>query len=316
MYSEFGFVIASTLALSIGANNAGISMGPVYGAGARSRWASLVLIAIFYFAGAVLLGPRGIRTVGSGIFTADLSSNPYLFLLVAPAAALVLLTLATLLKVPVSTTHAAVAALAGVGLFLDVLNAEKTRAILAWWIATPIVAFAVTYPIARLVPHRWSDAMPKRAIGFLLTLGGCYMAFTVGANNAANATGALAGAGLVSPLGGAAISGLGMAVGGLLWGGRMLEAVGKKLTELNHLRSLVVALVSGTITLVAALYGIPISKTLVVASAIIAYGLASNGVRETYRNGQVRRIAVLWTTSPLIAVGSTYALVWALRVAR
>ncbi len=316
MFAEFGFVISITLALAIGANNAGIAMGPVYGAGARSRWASLILAALFYLAGALLLGPRGIRTVGSGIFTESLGAYPYLFLLVAPASALVLLTLATLLKVPVSTTHAAVAALAGVGLYLDVLNAEKARHILAWWALTPVVAFAVTWPIALLVPHRWADRLPRRVIGFLLTLGGCYMAFTVGANNAGNSTGALAGAGLLNPLAAAALAGAGMAVGALLWGSRMLEAVGKKLTELNHLRSLVVALVSGTITLVAALYGVPISKTLVVASAIIAYGLASNGFGATYRNGSVRRIAVLWTTSPLIAVGSTYFIVWAFRVAR
>jgi len=310
MFSEFGFVIAVTLALSIGANNAGIAMGPVYGAAIRSRWASLALVALFYLLGALVLGHRGIATVGRELFTVPLSAHPYGFLLIAPTAALVLMVVATLLRVPISTTHAAVAALVGVGLYLDVVRGDRVLRILAWWLATPLASFLVTWPIAKLVGRRTTSS---KAIGWLLTFGGCYVAFSVGANNAANAAAVLAGAGLVSPFVGALIAGVAMAAGGATWGGRVLETVGKGLAELNAVRSVVVALVAGTTTLVASAFGVPISLTLVVASSVIAFGIATDGVRQAYRNNHVRRIAVLWTTSPLIAVGSTYAIAWALK---
>lgn len=307
MIPTIAIAIAVTLALNIGANNAGITMGPVYGSGLRGKWFSLILIAIFNVLGAVFVGTRGIQNVGQGLFTASLGSNPYMFLLIAPTVAITLLAVANLLRVPVSTTHAAIAALIGVGLYLEVVHVPKALGILAWWILTPVVAILVTFAVGRVLLWKWPgifQSRSRRIFGWLLTIGGAYMAFTVGANNAANAGAVLFGGGIVGAIGAALIAGLMMAVGALVWGHRTLETVARGITEICHVRALVIALVSGTITLAAALGGIPISKTLVVTSAIIGFALATRSVQPG-----VRRILAMWTVSPILAVSVTYLLV-------
>jgi len=311
MIVHIGFAVAVALALNIGANNSGIAMGPAVGAGARRKFAAVGIIALFYILGALLVGPRVVRTVGFELLTAPLS--PYALLVVAPTTALVVMILANILRVPISTTHAAVAALIGVALYFDVARMERVRWVLLWWGVTPLASLVITYPIARLVAHREFGARAKRVVGVLLTLSGAYVAFAVGANNAANSAGTLAAAGVLSPLAGAAVAAGAMALGAIFWGGRVIDTVAHGITPLTHVRALVVGAVSASITLAASLNGVPISLTLVVATSIMGFSLATVGAKGTVDNTNVRRILAMWTASPVVALGTTYTLAAVLR---
>jgi phosphate/sulfate permease len=311
MIEATGILLATGVALNIGANNTGIAMGPLTGAGLRGRRSALLLAALFNVLGACLVGARGVAHVGGILLGGEMGLHPAVFLLAAPAVTLALLGLANLLRVPVSTTHAAMAALLGVGLVTDVLRLPHAASMAAWWLATPAAAIASTWAAGRAI-RSWRPglfgATPGRWAGPLLTAAACYVAFTVGANNAANATAVLYGTGLLGAAPAALVAGLGMAAGALLWGGGTLAVVGEGIAELCPVRSLVVASVSGSITLAAAWGGIPVSKTLVVAGGVIGFSLASSGIRATAGNVHVRRILALWTASPLVAAGFTYAL--------
>ncbi len=308
MIVHIGIAIALALALHIGASNAGVTMGPAVGTGARSRWVALVLAAIGYVLGALLLGPRVVATIGGDLFTAPV--HPYALLVVAPTTTLSIIILANVLRVPIPTTHAAIASLVGLALYLDVARVERVRSVLVWWAATPIVALVVTYVAVRFLLRFELNGRFARWAGFLLTLGGAYVAFAVGANNAANASGALAAAGIVSPFAGAAIAGATMAAGALFFGNRMLSNQVADVAMVERLRLLVAGIVAATTTLAASWYGVPISLTLIFATSMFAFSLAGGGSTQV---ANVRRAIAMWTVSPIVAFGISYGLVAVLR---
>ncbi|NIM02752.1 inorganic phosphate transporter, partial [bacterium] len=104
----------------------------------------------------------------------------------------------------IATTHAIVCAVVGVGLYAEALNGRKFLDIVVWWISTPIVAWCINYVVGRYFYFRtirWLTRFPeerlKRIFSFFLTISGCYVAFSAGSNNAANAVGPIVGIGLI-----------------------------------------------------------------------------------------------------------------------
>ena len=312
-----GGFLAFALAFNISANNAGVHMAPAYGVGARRKWTALILFAIFTALGALLLGDEVSRTVGQDLFKDDFKSDTWLFLVLAPTITLVLLVVANLMKVPTPTTPVAIFSLVGVGMAYNMVNTPKLFEVLAWWVASPIATLVLTWGfgkilLAKFPAHAHHDTQSPRAkkwIGLLLTIEGCYSAFAIGANNVGNAVGPLFGAGKLEMWVALALGAAGFVAGSLVWGGRVLETVGKGITELCHIRALVVGVVTATGLLVASLYGAPVSGALVVTSGMIGFSLASTGVRGTAGNRNIRRIVVVWTASPAAAVLVAYLLV-------
>lgn len=306
-----GILLAAALAAGIGANNAGVHLAPAFGAGVRSRRASLALFAVFAFLGAALLGGRVVRTLGQGLFSTPPAGGSVLLL--APAVTLALLSLANRLRLPVPTTPLAVASLAGVGLYLDVLRLRPLLEILAWWVATPVAALALTWAVGKAIPARrlapgGLSPAARRRIGILLTIEGAYSAFAIGSNNVANAMAPLVGGGTMDVVTATLAGGLAMGAGALLWGGGVLETVGKEITELCHVRALVVGSVASTALILASLYGAPVSGACIVTAGVVGFSLAVRGARETASNRAVRRIALLWAGAPALAIGVAYVL--------
>ena len=319
MVVVLGIALALALAANIGSNNAGVTMAPAFGAGARSRWASLALFAVFALAGAALLGDRVVRTLGEDLFTADLARHPLLFLVVAPGVTLGLVALANLLRAPVPTTPLAVCSLLGIGLAFGVVRSSKALEVVGWWLLSPAASLALTWAAGRLLARKFPRVLDapgpraKRWIGLLLTVEGCYSAFAIGSNNVANSMAPLVG-GEVVGLGSAVwLGGAAMAAGALAWGGGVLDTLGKGITELCPARALVVGAVAATGLLVGSLFGIPLSGACLVTGGVMGFSLATSGAARTAANLHVRRIAVLWTTGPAAAVGMAYAAVTVLR---
>lgn len=318
-FVDIAFAIGITLALSIGANNSGVNMAPAFGAGARGRWSALLLFAIFAGLGAILLGPRTLEAVGNGLFTQRIRDTSVLVIL-GPGIALSVITLAVLLRLPFPTTPAAISALMGVGLYYGVLNTTKVWTILAWWIASPLAALTVNYLIGILLLRKFPHLLDasklspraRKWIGTLLTVEGCYAAFAVGANNTANAFAPLVGAKLVTVPVATLLAAAAFAAGALFWGGGVLRTVGKRITDLCYVRALVVGATGATGMLVASLYAVPVSGTLIITGGILGFSLATAGVRSTSENRQVRRTLLLWVTGPAWALSTGYFLTWML----
>jgi PiT family inorganic phosphate transporter/sulfate permease len=114
--------------------------------------------------------------------------------------------------------------------------------------------------------------------------------------------------GLLSPSVGAVLAGLGMGVGAILLGGRVLETVGKEITEICVLRAISVEFTAATLILIASVFGIPVSLAEIVTSGIIGFSCANQGFSITVQNKHVLRIAFFWFVVPFFAVAISYGL--------
>jgi sulfate permease len=167
--------------------------------------------------------------------------------------------------------------------------------------------YLYTYILIWLAEHHESDAQIKRYLNILLTLSGCYVAYSAGANNAANAVGPFVGAGIIGSVPGAIFGGLAIGLGALLMGGRVLDTVGKEITELCAIRATFVEFTSAFIVHIASIKGIPVSLGEIVAAGIIGIGCANSGM-HIGKSEVVKKILIAWVISPLFAGIIAFAL--------
>ncbi len=294
-----GVGAAIFVGFNIGGSSTGVAFGPAVGAGLLSKPAAAGLMVIFVFLGGWTVGRNVIDTMGGRIVPASE------FTLVASIVILAFIggamLVANLVGVPVSTSMTAVGAIAGLGLARGSLDHAVMGQIVSWWLLAPIIGFwcgavlgryayaALTkraaidrsdgpmivldrtepVPVPRLGPH----TQPREVItGGLVLVIACYMAFSAGASNVANAVAPLVGSGEVG-MDIAIILGAGaIGIGGFTIARRTIDTVGGGLTELPLLAALLVAIVSASVTTVLSWLGIPISLALTSIMCIVGLG--------------------------------------------
>ena len=146
----------------------------------------------------------------------------------------------------------------------------------------------------------------------LQILTACAIAFAHGANDVANAIGPLAA--ISSAISGAdlggkasvspwmlAIGGIGIIFGLATWGYRVMETVGKRITELTPSRGFAAQLAAATTIVVASRMGIPISTTHTLVGAVLGVGLARGISALDLR--VVGKIIASWVATLPIAAG-------------
>jgi len=107
----------------------------------------------------------------------------------------------------------------------------------------------------------------------------CYIAFSHGANDVANAVAPVVVVLVlawkqIDAMYLLAIGGMGIAVGILTWGYKVIKTVGGKITALTNTRGFSIDFSAATVVLVASKLGLPISTTHTVVGAVIGVGLA------------------------------------------
>ena len=131
--------------------------------------------------------------------------------------------------------------------------------------------------------HRFSRV--ERIFVVLQILTACAIAFAHGSNDVANSIGQLAAIshavqgmdlGSKAPVEPwmLAIGGIGIVIGLATWGYRVMETIGKKITELTPSRGFAAELAAATTIVVASRLGIPISTTHTLVGAVLGVGLA------------------------------------------
>ena len=303
------FAVALFMGLNIGGNNAAAAMGAAYGAKVRTKYQAVMLIGVFSLLGAMFSGGEVIKTLGSGI----LPRGTILLdgAIVAVGAAGVTVFLANVLRIPVSTSQAAVGAVVGIGFFYGAsrINTPLLGYIISWWVVTPILAWLLAYLMGKylytnvliwLADHAESEASIRKSLNVLLTFSGCYVAYSAGANNAANAVGPFVGAGVIPSFYGAVFGGIAIGFGALLMGGRVLDTVGNEICELCVIRAAFVEITSAIIVHVASILGVPVSLGEIVAAGVIGIGCANSGM-HIVKSDTVKKIVIAWVVSPLLA---------------
>ncbi|MEN8140852.1 MAG: inorganic phosphate transporter [Thermodesulfobacteriota bacterium] len=159
-------LIGVYMAWNIGANDVANSMADAVGSKALSIKQAVILAGICEFAGAVLVGSNVTNTVRKGIVDpAFLASMPGLregeaaaILVLGMASALlcaaIWLNFATIIGMPVSTTHSIVGAVAGFGLVaagVDAVNWGKMSQIVASWFISPFAGGLCAFLLFRFI---------------------------------------------------------------------------------------------------------------------------------------------------------------------
>jgi sulfate permease len=306
-------VIALFFAMNIGASGTAAAMGAAYGGGAvKNKLFAVTLVAIAALAGAVIGGGEVVKTIGNGLIHTSITAELSIIIL---ASACLTLFYANLVGIPLSTSEVTVGAVVGVGVAYQAVAVTKILLIIAIWIALPFVAFVIAFLLAKLTPHldRWlqktgKPVLVRRVLVVFLVSAGCYEAFSAGMNNVANAVGPLVAADILSTTTGIWIGGVFVGLGAILLGGKVLETNGKKITKLSLINGSFVSLTSGTLVIIASLFGIPVPLTQATTMAIFGVGIADHG-KKLWDNNVVKRIVKVWIISPLSSLVVSYSLV-------
>jgi PiT family inorganic phosphate transporter len=299
MLLAVGVLVAIFVGFNIGGSSTGVAFGPAVGSRIVRKVTAGALFTVFAFLGAWTIGRNVITTMSSNIvdaavFTPEASVGVLFFTGLS-------LLVSNTYGVPASTSMTAVGAIVGLGLATGTLNAALMFTILSAWIVAPLIAvvtgavvgrYLYPYLDARLSFGRLQDPLvgidnggriptptinqnvaPRDIAGATLVVAiACYMGFSAGASNAANAVAPLVGNGAI-----AANPAILLAVGSISLGGftiarRTLATVGDDITDLPILAALIVSTVGATIITFLSWAGIPASLAVSTTSCIIGLG--------------------------------------------
>jgi phosphate/sulfate permease len=303
-----GLLVAAFVGFNIGGSSTGVAFGPAVGSRLVRKATAAALFSVFAFLGAWTVGRNVIVTMSEGIVPAA-QFTPAVGVGVLFFTGLSLL-LSNLYGVPASTSMTAVGAIVGLGLATDSLNEALMFTIVSAWIVAPLIGLGIGAVIGRyLYPQleaRMSftrlerqllqvdrsgrvpsvrfnrNAAPRDLVGSALVLGiACYMGFSAGASNAANAVAPLVGNGTVSIDQGVLLAVAAISLGGFTIARRTPATLGDGITDLPILAALIVSTVGATIISVLSYYGIPASLAVSTTCCIIGlgWGRASRAVR-------------------------------------
>jgi phosphate/sulfate permease len=147
---------------------------------------------------------------------------------------------------------------------------------------------------------------------YLQITSACFVAFAHGANDVANAIGPVAAVIELVRYGSLnvvthipswllALGGAGIVIGLATWGWRVIETIGKKITELTPTRGFSAEFGAATTILVASKLGLPVSTTHCIVGAVLGVGLAKGISALNLR--MLRDIALSWiVTIPSSAI--------------
>ena len=173
------------------------------------------------------------------------------------------------------------------------------------WMITAIgfAGFVVTFGVVRQAVNRAAVKLENRrkSVSDLFTIplicAAALLSFAHGSNDVANAVGPLAAivsaitAGTVAakvtlPIWVLIIGAVGISIGLLLYGPKIIEIVGEKITKLDRVRAFCIALSAAITVIIASTLGLPVSSTHIAVGAVFGVGflrefIVNRGMRPT-----------------------------------
>lgn len=323
------FLVAMFLAINMGGSGTSPAFATAYGSGILRRDLIPGLFGLCVLAGALFAGKNTAITLGKGIIPAE-SLNYVLTTIILFSVGISLL-FANLLGVPQSTSQSTVLALAAPAHYLGQLNSTKLfTEIIPAWIILPIVSFGIMYLIANVSIRRFDEKHPgyfqtfKRQSFFrwVVIITSCYVAFSIGSNNVANASGPIASMitnelhinptsnnfiliMILSTL----IIAPSFGIGSSIFGRKLIVKTGTEITEIGKVEASIISVITATLLLAASVSrGIPTSLVQLNTFAILALSVSKKGWKETFSNKVVKRLWLIWFIAPIFAFSLSYGL--------
>ncbi|MCM8783970.1 MAG: anion permease [Candidatus Omnitrophica bacterium] len=299
-------LVGGYIGWTIGANDAANCVGADVGSGKMTIKQGIFITCLFSFLGALLLGSRVVKTIGKGIVPLD-KLDPQIGIYIALAACFgagTWVLIATLRGLPVSTSHSIVGAVAGAGLAIGAeVIWKKLLDIFICWVFTPIGSGVIAYILYRPFRKIFYTIIPKRLINasvvFFIVATSSYLAFTWGANDVANATGIIVGAGIMRQDKAVIYGSIAILLGIITFGYKVIRTVGFGITRLMPLMAIVAEIASGLNIHLYTMFGIPVSTSHSIVGAVVGVGLVK-GIKMVKRK-MVGEIIFAWALTPLVS---------------
>ncbi|MHA2035710.1 MAG: inorganic phosphate transporter [Promethearchaeota archaeon] len=304
-------IISIVIGFGIGGNDE--TFAPIFGSRILNIKQILILASIFAVLGALLLGEGVAKSVGGDILKLDynasgISQNAVVLTILISTA--IWLILASALGLPISTTHATIGSILGIGLMLGGGNGVDWGTILymaMWWLLSPVVGFSVTYGVVKLLNryklkhlNGFQDYQKSENIyTYIILVVICITAFSRAGNDCSNAVGIVFGIGgdlnLTALL---IMTGISLAAGIVVLGRIVIKNLGK-MTELRPSTAFAAQLPTAAVMLIGTVQKIPLSGSHMLVASLVGLSKASNA---PMKKGLWKIVAIWLLTFPMSAL--------------
>src|SRR5215208_2338404 len=324
MSQELMIVIALALVFDFlnGMRDASNIVATMISSRAFSPRTALGIAAVAEFLGPFLFGVVVAKTIGAEIVQADVLT---LSVIASALVGAILWNLITwYFGIPGSSSHALIGGIVGaviVGAGIDAIRFDGLNKVLIALFVIPLIGFVGGFFVTRLIYFSVRGASPR--VNDFFKRGqwvtALVMAFGQGTNDAQKTMGIIAlslviGGALPAfqvPLWVVAVSAAAIAIGTSLGGWRLIRTLGGKIYKIRPLHSFSAQLSSAGVILAASLFGVPVSASQVVSSAIIGVGSAERASKVRWSVAEEIILAWLITipVSGLLAAGIYWLIV-------
>ncbi|HJP88370.1 MAG TPA: inorganic phosphate transporter [Candidatus Limnocylindrales bacterium] len=282
---------------------------------------AIVMSAIANFVGA-LTGTAVAATIGTGLIDQRIESQVVVAAALLGAIAWNLLT--WWFGIPSSSSHALIGGLLGaaaVAAGFGTWNLDGiVGKVLVPLVSSPILGFLIGFGLMVLLLNLFRRAHPRimnDRFRRLQVVSAAYMAFSHGSNDAQKTMGimtlALVVAGVIPdfhvPLWVILLAATAISLGTAIGGWRIIRTMGTRVVKLDPVHGFAAETTAATIIFGASHFGMPVSTTHVISSAIM--GVGATGRLSAVRWGVARSIVIAWVLT-IPAAGITAAVAYLL----
>lgn len=298
-------IISIVISFGIGANDE--TMATLYGSKTLSMKELLILATIFAILGALLLGNAVSETVGKDLLAFEVTNPIVLTILISTA---IWLIISSAFGLPISTTHATIGSIIGIGFLLGGGLGVNWLTILEmslWWLLSPVIGYVITFITYKLI-HKViinklsgfrSFVKTEKYFTYILLAVICWTAFSRAGNDCSNAVGIVVGVGIgfdTNIL--LFVTGLSLASGITILGRGVIKNVGT-ITELHPSTAFASEIPTAIILFFGTLLGIPLSGSHMLVASLVGLSKA----RRAPMSKGLWKIVLIWIlTFPIAAL--------------
>jgi PiT family inorganic phosphate transporter len=318
------------VAWSLGANGTGDCIGTAVGGRILSYRRAVAILILFVLLGAGLEGWKNMHTIGEGIVTGPLGTNPFsnapLIIISALLATGIWTTITTMWGLPISSSQSMVGAIIGAGLLLTYHGSGSTTVniqfgtlgvIFISWLLNPIFAILLAFAIYKILSRllrRVKNIVLLNQVSFILIIAtSAATAYALGANDVGASTGAIyaffkdgTNQTLMMLIG--LFGGIGLAVGALTYSQKVMRTMGSGITKLDALSASAAQLGAALTVWSFVQFKIPVSTTQAIVGAVAGVGLVKGATAVSGR--KLGHIWIAWVMGPIITCVISILLGW------
>lgn len=319
------FIIPFIIAMFLAINMGGSGTAPSFSAAYSSKTLKLAVIpglfGIMVFIGAIIGGKETAKTIGGGLLSSDLMSYWVVSIILFSIA--ISLFVANLFGIPQSTSQSTVMAIIAPAIYYHSFAGDKFFVeILPTWFVMPIISYMIAYSFGILLRKNKCELKIKKSwVNYIIIASSLYVAFSIGANNVANASGPLFSMAIqeihINPsdynkllILATLIIAPSFGIGSSIFGKKVLKTTTSDIMQVNKIEAIIISIISASLLLSASLIkGIPTSLVQLNICAFLGLKVSNSNFKEVFTNSNVKKFFIMWIIAPIIAFAVCFMLI-------